>query len=226
MEPKVAVVIPSYSDSILHGEWAAKTALTWKPLCDDLIISDDAGYYEALHQVADLYLLHEQLWCADNMNLGWKVALARGADFVAIMDMDAHWVSGSLRDACIPGKVTVPSIVQHPDTVNIGPMFIVPKEIAAERGFLSNGDGNWKTAWFDADYHQRVVDIITQVPELKVFHEGGSVTGVHPYWPPVEVQQEEQNPKREVDPERHKHRLSEVRYNELHGTVQGLDSSA
>lgn len=212
MTPRVAVVIPAYSSPTANGEWAARTAQTWKDQCDDLIITEDGGYSEACHHVADLYLLHEQLWPAKNMNLGWQIALMRGADYVAIMDLDAHRVSGSLREACVPGKVMVPSIVQHIETISIGPMFIVPKEIAEERGFLDPEKGP-RLQWFDADYHVRVNDIISQSRQLKVYHDGGSVTGVHPYhnpdWNKIEEPVEIHKPGREVDPQRHKARMEE-----------------
>lgn len=208
---KVAVVIPSYSSSQALGEWAARTAQTWRDQCDDLIITEDAGYSEACHFHSDLYMLHEQLWPAKNMNLGWQTALMRGADFVAIMDLDAHWVSGSLREACVPGKVTVPSITQHPETVSIGPMFIVPKEVAESRGFLDPIKGP-RLQSFDADYHVRVNDIILQSKQLKVYHAGGSVTGVHPYEHPDWARQRERDqgifPK-EIDPQRHRTRMEE-----------------
>jgi hypothetical protein len=145
------------------------------------------------------------------MNLGWQIALMRGADYVAIMDLDAHWVEGSLREACLPGKVIVPSIVQHPETVSIGPMFIVPKEIAAERGFLDPIKGP-RLQSFDADYHVRVNDIIFQSRQLKVHHDGGCVTGVHPYEHPDWDKQRQRAAgivKREVDPQRHRVRMEE-----------------
>jgi hypothetical protein len=209
MMARVAVVIPAYSSNDGLGDWAMRTALTWKPHCDDLIISEDGGYHKGLHEIADLYILHEQLWPAKNMNLGWQIALARGADFVAIMDLDAHRVDGSLREACLPGKVTVPSIVQHPETVSIGPMFIVPKEIAGERGFLDPIKGP-RLQWFDADYHVRVNDIIIQSRQLKVYHDGGSVTGVHPYIPrPTPTDPDNPDLTREIDPIRHAQRMRE-----------------
>ena len=205
---KVAVVIPAYSSDPGLGAWATRTALTWKPLCDDLIISEDGNFHQELHDIADVYDVHEQLWPAKNMNLGWQIALERGADFVAIMDLDAHWVSGSLRDACLPGKVMVPSIVQHPDTVSIGPMFIVPKEVAAERGFLDPIKGP-RLQSFDADYHVRVNDIIFQSRQLRVYHDGGSVTGVHPYIHPDWSKTKEELLAREIDPHRHISRMKE-----------------
>ena len=208
----VAVVIPAYSATKELGDWAVKTAMTWRPLCDDLIITEDAAYHKELHKIADLYVLHEQLWPAKNTNLGWQIALARGADYVAMMDLDAHWVSGSLRRACLPGKVTVPSIIQHPETVNIGPMFIVPKEVAEERGFLNPEIGP-RLQWFDTDYQVRVNDILYQSTQLKVFHDGGSVTGVHPAfhpdWNKTEEPDEVFKAGREIDPMRHKQRMQE-----------------
>lgn len=208
---RVAVVIPSFSSDQGRGAIAANTAQTWRDQCDDLIITEDSGYWFELHRIADLYILHKQLWPAGNMNLGWQIALARGADYVAIMDMDAYRVSGDLREACIPGKVVVPSIVQHPETASVAPMLIVPKEIAAERGFY-NAEKFPRLQSFDADYHVRVGDLVVQSRQLKVFHEGGSVTGNVPYEHPDWAKQRERaagGPAREIDPARHKARLTE-----------------
>lgn len=209
--PRVAVVIPAYSSNQGLGEWAARTALTWKDQCDDLIITEDGGYSEACYRIADLYMLHGQLWPAKNINLGWQVALLRGADFVAMMDLDAHRVSGSLREACIPGRVMVPSVVQHPETVSIGPMFIVPKEVSEARGFLDPIKGP-RLQSFDADYHVRVNDIIFQSRQLKVHHDGGAVTGVHPAEHPDWAKQRARADgriDREIDPARHFARMNE-----------------
>lgn len=211
MPDKIAVVIPTFSSNQTRCAIAAKTAASWKDQCDDLILTEDSAYCYDLHVLADLYLLHDQLWPAANMNLGWQIALSRGADYVAIMDMDAYWVSGDLREACIPGKVVVPSIVQHPETVTVAPMLIVPKEVAAERGFYY-ADKFPRLQSFDADYHVRVGDILVQSRQLKVFHEGGCVTGNIPYEHPDWAKQRERaagGPVKEVDPARHKQRLEE-----------------
>jgi hypothetical protein len=205
-------VIPAYSTSQALGDWCVRTIESWKPQVDDVIISEDGYYHRPIHEIADLYILHDRLWPAKSMNLGWQVALMRGADFVAIMDLDAHWVSGSLREACVPGRVIVPSIVQHPETVSIGPMFIVPKEVATERGFL-NGERFPRLQSFDADYQVRVNDIIHQSRQLKVFHEGGATTGIRPYehpdWAIQRARAEGNYPPREIDPTRHAQRMQE-----------------
>lgn len=223
MSDKVAVVIPSFSDNQTRGAIAATTAKTWRDQCDDLIITEDSGYWYELHAIADLYILHKQLWPAGNMNLGWQIALARGADFVAIMDMDAYRVSGSLREACVAGKVVVPSIVQHPETVSVAPMLIVPKEIAVERGYY-DAERFPRLQSFDADYHVRVGDILVQSRQLKVHHDGGSVTGNIPYEHPDWAKQRERaagGPKREVDLHRHQARLLEdPEYKEKYGIIE------
>ena len=180
---RLAVVIPTYSASQALCDVAVATGKGWRELADDLICVDDVDYCGDLIEIADVFICNRNKGVAVNVNLGWKLALERGADYVAMMDMDCSWVEGSLRKACIPGHVTVPSVLQFPEAVNIGPMFIVPKEVSEEYGFLDERGGDWKNKWFDADYHVRVFGILTQARSLKVDHPGGIVTGVNPQHP-------------------------------------------
>lgn len=179
-EPRIAIVIPTCSKDQGLGILAAKTGSGWRALADDLICVEDWNYQATVDGASDVYIISRDRGVAVNTNLGWKMALGRGADYVAMMDMDCSWVEGSLREACIPGHVTVPSLLQFPDAVNIGPMFIVPKEVAGEYGFLDERGGDWKNKWFDADYGIRVFGIMTQVRSLRVDHPGGIITGVKP----------------------------------------------
>ena len=205
MTSRVAVVIPTYSANDQLCQVALETALGWQRQSDDLILIDDAGYCRALDAIANVYTLSKGNGVAVNQNYGWKLALARGADYVAIMDMDCSWVEGSLREACIPGHVTVPSVIQFPQAVNIGPMFIVPREVSDEYGFL---DESVKA--YDTDYGVRVFAKMTQVPTLKVNHPGGIVTGVKPWIPIADAGfMQIISLDREIDPMRHKQRMLE-----------------
>lgn len=175
---KVAVVIPTYSASQALCEVAVATGKGWRALADDLICVDDVRYCKAIADICDTYIVNEGGGVAINTNIGWRMALEKGADYVAMMDMDCSWVEGSLRRACIPGHVSVPSLLQFPEAINIGPMFIVPKEVSDEYGFF---DESVKA--YDTDYGVRVFGIMTQVRSLRVNHPGGIVTGVNPQHP-------------------------------------------
>ena len=174
---KLTIVIPTYSDGP-HGwcDMAATNARVWKDHCDELIITEDGTYCQQLHDLADLYILHPRLWVPENMNLGWKTALGRGADFVIMMDSDVEYVSGDLHDLCVPGKVAVPRIVQHPESISVAPMLSVPREVALERGYYNNGGGKYNLYHFDADYQSRILDLLTGVKTVKISHVGGATT--------------------------------------------------
>jgi len=177
---KLTIVIPTYSSEV-HGwcETAAANAKVWKEHCDELIITEDGQYCQELHEVADLYILHPRLWPADNMNLGWKIALARGADYVLIMDSDVKYVSGDVRELCIPDAIGAASIVQHPESVSVAPILCVPKEVTAKMGVYDSQGGKHGLYHFDADFQQRTLQYgvhLIGVRTVKVDHEGGMTT--------------------------------------------------
>lgn len=181
MSSKLTIVIPTYSGPN-HGwcENAAANAKVWKEHCDELIITEDGRYCEGLHEVADLYILHPRLWPADNMNLGWKIALDRGADYVLIMDSDVKYFTGNVRDLCVPDQVSVPAVIQHPDSVSIAPCLCVPKEVTAKVGMYDSQGGKHGLYHFDADLHQRLtwghsVNVVG-IKSVRIDHEGGMTT--------------------------------------------------
>ena len=180
MSSKLTIVIPTYSGPN-HGwcENAAANARVWKEHCDELIITEDGRYCEGLHEVADLYILHPRLWTADNANLGWKIALDRGADYVILMDSDVKYFIGDLREMCQPGVVTCPAVVQHPDSVSVAPMLCVPKEVTAKMGMYDSAGGKHGLYHFDADFQHRLnANGIPLLPvrSVRIDHEGGMTT--------------------------------------------------
>jgi hypothetical protein len=180
---KVAVIVPTFTMDEDLGKMAADNAKIWKTQCDDLIITeDDGGYYRDLARAADLYMLHRNLGVAANMNLAWKVALVRGADYVAIADSDVTWKEGSLKNLCIPGKIGVPVIDKvGPRAIGtsiIAPMLVVPKEVAAERGIYNDG-GGFRMEGFDYEYYHVVKDLIVQVESCIISHIGSATRAIY-----------------------------------------------
>lgn len=179
---RIAIVIPAYSKSNNTRNWgtmAADTAKGWKDQCHDLIVSEDGDYCPEIHEIADVYILHERYWPADNMNCGWQLALARGADYVALMDSDVKFATGSLRALCIPGQVTVPKIMQHPDSVSVAPILVVPKEVTEQIGMYDSANGAHGLYWFDNNFQARLVGAgipLVGSKELIVSHKGGATT--------------------------------------------------
>lgn len=171
---KLTLIIPTYSIRASLCLMAADNARGWSPQCDELIICEDGDYCPELRQIADLYVLHQNVGVCLNMNMAWEIALARGAEYVAIMDSDVSLVEGSLREMCIPDKVSVPVIVQHPDTSFIAPMLVVPRSVSDRVGIYDYRGGAHRNEGFDADYGQKVRDIVVKVREVKVSHIGGA----------------------------------------------------
>jgi hypothetical protein len=87
------------------------------------------------------------------------------------MDTDVTLVEGSLRDLCIPGKVTIPTLRGNPGLAFVAPMLCVPREVALERGIYNkyySADG------FDPEYQGRIQDILEKVDSVKIEHIGGA----------------------------------------------------
>lgn len=143
----------------------------WKDKCDELIICEDGGEYsEELEKIATVYMYHPNMGVCHTMNLGWSLALSRGADFVTMMDSDVSWVEGDLRDMCIPGKITVPVVIEYPNTAFIAPMLCTPKEVTAEHGVYDCK--NRRNEGFDAEMDKWARPIVQRVDSVKVSHRG------------------------------------------------------
>jgi hypothetical protein len=176
---RLAVIVPTYTLNTELATMATENAKVWKTQCDDLIISEDGGgFYKGLYEVADLYMLHRNIGVAASMNLAWRVALVRGADYVAIADSDVTWSEGLLTDLCIPGKIGIPVNRQHPHIRIIAPMLVVPKEVAFERGIYNDYNGKEKRMdGFDFEYYAAVKDLVTQVDSCIIDHVGSATRG-------------------------------------------------
>lgn len=175
----LAVVIPACSIRPTLCAMTARNARVWKELCDVLIIPEDGPYCEELVDIADHYMLHPvRLGVCNNANVGWTLALALGADYVCLMDSDVAWAEGSLRDMCVPGKVTVPTINSTPDTAFTAPMLCVPRTISDEFGLYDDAGGPHKNESFDGVYYQRIRNNVEKIKHVKVDHFG-SATRFH-----------------------------------------------
>lgn len=189
MSDKIAVIVPTFTLTEQLGKMAADNARIWKTQCDDLIITEDGGgYYRDLARTADLYMLHQNLGPAANMNLAWKTAVMRGAEYVAIADSDVTWAGGSLRDLCIPGKIGVPVKSKvGPERISvtlIAPMLVVPRLVAIERGIYPENP-HMRNEAFDYAYYRGVSDLLVQVESCIIDHIGSATIGItreaHPW---------------------------------------------
>jgi hypothetical protein len=176
---KIAVIVPTYTFNAPLGKMATDNIKIWKKQADDVIVTEDGGgFYKDLASECDLYMLHKNIGVAASMNLAWKVALVRGADFVAIADSDVTWWEGDLKDLCIPGKVGIPYNLSNPAAKLIAPMLVVPSEVAAERGMYNDYDGKKKRMdGFDPEYYMVIRDLLFQEKSCKIWHIGSATRG-------------------------------------------------
>jgi len=144
---KLTIAIPAYS--------ATPELLGMLDKC----IESYAHHAEVIvHEDAD------QLGFTKNANNVWKEAKG---DYVAIVSSDTYLVSGDPNDLCIPGKVTSPHIENQGIDGLAGCFFVVPKEVAKERGYLNE---SMKTYYSDEDYKERTKDIFQKVPSVVIHH--------------------------------------------------------
>lgn len=181
----IALVVPIYCLDRQDHEMVEETTFQWSnklPMgigtANIMVICDDGGdpNYK-LMQRADYYVYHPRVGVADNMNIGWQLALDRGADYVIICDSDVRPTKGDIKDLCIPSKVAVPLCQGWPERASVAPMMVVPKEVALERGMYDSCGGRHSMKHFDADYQVRVRDIIEHVTSFEIEHlNGGNQT--------------------------------------------------
>lgn len=165
----LTVVIPTYTIDSFLEEMALKCAKSYRYQADRIVIIEDGGKFSPkLLSVADCYIYNQKNeGFTKNVNHGWKYALSLGADYVAIASSDTYLVSGDINELCVPGKVTSPEVVSQFIERLAGNFFVVPKEIAEERGFLLE---EMVTYCSDSEYDQRVQDIFQKVDSVKIYH--------------------------------------------------------
>lgn len=103
---KLSVVIPTWSGTKELADMAYHLCQIVKPQCDQLVVTEDSLIeWDHLKEIADVYLLHENVGYDENIRIGLQ---ATTGDFVAVINSDIPVIKGDLRKLCIPGKVTSP----------------------------------------------------------------------------------------------------------------------
>lgn len=163
---KISVVLPTV---ILTKELEDLTIQAIKSYreADEIIVSEDGGMFSPkIMALADIYIYNTyNSGFTKNVNRGWKNA---SGDFIMIANNDTHLIEGSLKDLCIPGKITSPLIVNQSIDGMAGPFWVIPKEVTAERSYLVE---ELKTYYSDTDYADRTKDIFQKVTNVKIYHE-------------------------------------------------------
>lgn len=164
--PKLTVVIPTYTIDARLEEMAVECLQSYRFQADEIIVCEDGGRYSSqLLALADTYIYnHKNGGFSVNVNRGWRQS---NADFTAIVSSDTRLYQGNIQELCIPDKVTSPEIINQSIERLAGPFFVVPKEIAKERGMLIE---EMRTYSSDSEYDHRVKDIFQKVPSVIIYH--------------------------------------------------------
>ena len=164
---KISLVIPCYTVNKDLEELAIRAALSYREHVDELIITEDSGFYSPeLMKLSDIYIWgKENVGFTANVNRGWKNA---HGDYVMIVNSDTMLLQGDLNDLCIPGKVTSPYVGNQRIPFLAGPFWCTPKEVTAQYGYLME---EMKTYSSDSEYDARVRAIFQHVPSVKIYHE-------------------------------------------------------
>jgi glycosyltransferase involved in cell wall biosynthesis len=181
----LSVVIPTWSgttsdvDQIWTPPWKGTTGLAdmafklcerVRPECDELIITEDADVYdERLHMISDIYMMHPNLGFTANVNLGLKAA---HGDYIGVINSDVHDIEGNIRDLCVPGRVTSPTIRQMEYVPYFMAAFcVIPRTILEDSQYGYFGTG--RDYHSDSTYGRLTKPVFQHVPSVKVSHFGG-----------------------------------------------------
>lgn len=130
----LSVIIPTWSGTDELAEMALKLCKYVRPHCDELIVTEDSGnYYKELQEIADLYLMHDNLGDVPNTVLAMRIALG---EYMAVLNSDITIEWGSLRDLCIPGKTVSPWWRDGLHQGFAGWFFVIPRSVVDEYGPL------------------------------------------------------------------------------------------
>lgn len=129
---KLSVVIPAWSGTPELAQMALDLCKQVRPMCDELILTEDSGnYYKELQEIADLYLMHENLGDVVNTVLGMRIALG---EYIAAINTDVHILMGSVRSLCIPGKTVTPWEKDGNHQEFNGAFYVIPRTVLNEYG--------------------------------------------------------------------------------------------
>ena len=117
---------------------------------DETIVIEDGGAF--YNWDVDKYV--HNLKCGGftrSVNQGLKVA---EGDFIAIVSNDTWYVSGDIKNLCVKGTVTSPTVYNQREIAGLaGSFFVIPREIYESLGGL---DESMKIYYSDNEYIDRL----------------------------------------------------------------------
>lgn len=132
MGHKISVIIPHFPFSDGINDTLKKCVLSLSGYDElVLVVNEGTGFAKAVNQ---------------------GLRLAKG-DFLMVVNNDTEWVSGDLKDLCVPGVVTSPRLNGRNQSF-WGCFFVVPREVYERIGGL---DEQFGTGFYeDDDYIKRL----------------------------------------------------------------------
>lgn len=205
---KLSVVIPTFSSTDGLTQMAISLANQVRPMCDQLIITEDSGLYiEELQKISDIYLMHPRLKHGFNLALGLKVA---EMDYIAMIDSDIKILEGNLKDLCIPGKVVGAPMKGRPNRKFEGCFFVSPREILLELPPYDQESGPEGIDMWTVEFGEFIKDKFIFSDKLFYYHYWNQS---YDWWKREQyrkaVEGDPLHPRKEVMPDRHKIRLLE-----------------
>lgn len=102
----LSVIIPAWSQSPRLIDMTINLCNQVRPMCDEIIVSEDGTYNKEIERAADIYSYdHRRFGHVLNLNNGFEFS---SGDYLALIDNDVSIEKGNLRDLCVPGKIIYP----------------------------------------------------------------------------------------------------------------------
>jgi glycosyltransferase involved in cell wall biosynthesis len=161
----LSIVIPTYTITKSIEEMTIQAILSYKPFVEEIIITEDGGMFSPqIVSLVDKYIYTKNnQGFVKNVNQGWKLATEA---YVAIVNSDTRLNTGSLRDLCIPNKITSPITRGQDVPLLAGHFFVCPRTFGT--ALL---DERFKMFCSDADLEVRYGKDIQQVDSVSIWHE-------------------------------------------------------
>lgn len=146
---KLSVGILTYTLDPVLRQFTQRAIKTFKPCADELIVVENGG--EDVWE-ADIFVHYKKnQGYTRGVNTILKVATG---DYIAFVSNDIALLDGDLHDLCIPDTVVSPDIHPINGSGYSGAMFVIPRNILEQVGYLDEG---MVLRYSDTEYNDRLI---------------------------------------------------------------------
>lgn len=148
---------------------AIRCLRSYRDNCDmpfEIVVSEDGGMFSpTLMSEADVYIYNKKNGgFSKNVNTVWK---AGKGDYVAIINSDTYYVSGSFKALCEENRVISPEIINQEIDGFSGCFWVAHKSIPEGYGYL---DEDMRIYYSDEVYKQKLGQVAYKTPDFSIFH--------------------------------------------------------